>query len=57
MQREMYCHCPGTPEGKLLQKVQKSRAHKNQMSSSSAFVAAGKIAEFESPKTILDDRQ
>jgi hypothetical protein len=55
--REMPCHYSSTREGKLLQKALKSQTQRNQRSSGLFFVAAGKIAGFESPEPILDDGQ
>jgi hypothetical protein len=44
-------------EGKLLQKVLKSRAQRNQRFSSPFFAAARKIARFESSESIFDGGQ
>jgi hypothetical protein len=52
--REMPCHSSSTREGKLLQKALKSRVQKKQRSSRPFVIAAGKIAGFESPGSILD---
>jgi hypothetical protein len=53
--------CPAITQalakGKLLQKALKSRAQRNQRSSRPFFVAAGKVAGFESPEPTLDGGQ
>jgi hypothetical protein len=55
--REMPCHCSSTLEEKLPQKALKSREQRYQRSSRPFFVATGKIAGFESHKSILDGEQ
>jgi hypothetical protein len=54
---EMPCHDSSTRERKLLQKALKSQTQRNQKSSRPFFVAAGKIAGFESPEPILGGEQ
>jgi hypothetical protein len=55
--REMPCYSSSTREWKLRQKAIKSQAQRNQRSSRPFFVAAGKIAGFESTEPILDGGQ
>jgi hypothetical protein len=53
----MPCYYSSTREGRLLQKALKSRAQRNQRPSMPFFVAAGKIAGFESSEPILDGEE
>jgi hypothetical protein len=55
--REIPCHYSSTRERKRLQKALKSRAQRNQRFSKPFFVAAGKIAGFESPELIPESGQ
>jgi hypothetical protein len=55
--QEIACRLLSTREEKLLQTALKSQAHGNQRSSRPFFVAAGKVAGFESPEPIIDGGQ
>jgi hypothetical protein len=53
----MPCHYSRTRERKLLQKALKSEVQSNQKYYNPFFIAARKIAGFESPEPILDGGQ